>query len=542
MTNSLRAIGAVFCLSLCFDPQNCSMNPLPLAPIDLPPSRGTFWITPDTATIPRGGNAAFALHIALGPTVSRDSVSAALLLPIPNVHVSFSPSTVYLARGDTATDSVRVSIDPAFVTTPAGILIDFTVTDTANRYFAGQDGQDELIVRVARGSLLDFDIATSPYELYLSPGATDTETITSSSLGGPTTTITLSVVPTPPGLTFSFIPPSITSGATAHLVVTADPGATDALAGVYTIQGSGVYSRTAEFTVVIQMPWKPVMTSTENLHAINAWPPGLGTIVVAAGDAGTILRSSDGGLSWSQQNAVAANLRSVVFSNNGPGTAVGDNGTIIRSEDGGLTWNPQTSGTTANLSGVAIPTSGIDTARVYAVGAGGTILGSLDGGWTWKSINTLSGIPDLRGVSCSGSGFTVFAAGATGTILMGTNTGTQWTKQTSGVTVSLNAIANSGSTLVIAVGDNGTILRTTTGGTTWTQASSGTTVNLHGISYADPEAYVTGDNGTILNSTDGGQTWIKSTANPPADLEGVTFFSWPAPLAVGGIYVFQLPR
>src|SRR5436309_4348978 len=59
--------------------------------------------------------------------------------------------------------------------------------------------------------------------------------------------------------------------------------------------------------------------------------------------------------------------------------AVGDAGTIVRTTDGGATWKQIFSGTTAKLSGVSFPD--IDTGM--AVGSEGTILRTLDGGATW---------------------------------------------------------------------------------------------------------------------------------------------------------------
>jgi hypothetical protein len=55
--------------------------------------------------------------------------------------------------------------------------------------------------------------------------------------------------------------------------------------------------------------------------------------------------------------------------------AVGDSGTIIRTGDGGLTWTAQVTGTTNLL--YAITFAGAD--RGFAVGEGGTILGPSPG-------------------------------------------------------------------------------------------------------------------------------------------------------------------
>ena len=63
--------------------------------------------------------------------------------------------------------------------------------------------------------------------------------------------------------------------------------------------------------------------------------------------------------------------------------AVGTGGTIIRTTDGGVTWTPQTSGTTAWLLGVSFS----DRSAGTTVGSGGTILRTTDGGATWTPGN-----------------------------------------------------------------------------------------------------------------------------------------------------------
>ena len=57
-------------------------------------------------------------------------------------------------------------------------------------------------------------------------------------------------------------------------------------------------------------------------------------------------------------------------------------GTILRSTDGGVTWSSQLSAPTNYLSSVACPSP----STCVAVGFGGTILRSTDGGSTWTSV------------------------------------------------------------------------------------------------------------------------------------------------------------
>jgi photosystem II stability/assembly factor-like uncharacterized protein len=101
------------------------------------------------------------------------------------------------------------------------------------------------------------------------------------------------------------------------------------------------------------------------------------------------------------------------------GTAVGDNGTILRTTDGGATWTRQTSGTTGILFGVSC----VDANTCTVVGGmplGAIILRTTDGGCTW-TLQTF-GAQGLRGVSCVDAN-TCTAVGDFGTILRTTTGG-----------------------------------------------------------------------------------------------------------------------
>ena len=62
------------------------------------------------------------------------------------------------------------------------------------------------------------------------------------------------------------------------------------------------------------------------------------------------------------------------------GFAVADDGIILKTEDGGRTWTHQASGTTEDLLGV----DAFDESIAYAVGEGNTILRTDDGGRNWR--------------------------------------------------------------------------------------------------------------------------------------------------------------
>lgn len=78
------------------------------------------------------------------------------------------------------------------------------------------------------------------------------------------------------------------------------------------------------------------------------------TVLVIVGDAGTVLRSADSGATWSLVTGIPVqeNLNAVSSFLGGFIVAAGDRGTIITSTNG-TTWTQETSGTVENLTGAA---------------------------------------------------------------------------------------------------------------------------------------------------------------------------------------------
>ncbi|MCS7029696.1 MAG: YCF48-related protein, partial [Bacteroidia bacterium] len=104
-----------------------------------------------------------------------------------------------------------------------------------------------------------------------------------------------------------------------------------------------------------------------SVHFVNAaigWAVGLG---------GTILKTTNGGTTWTPQTSGTTQLLySVHFVNAAIGWAVGNSGTILKTTDGGTTWTPQTSGTIQTLYSVHF----VSETTGWVVGSGSLILKS----------------------------------------------------------------------------------------------------------------------------------------------------------------------
>jgi hypothetical protein len=95
--------------------------------------------------------------------------------------------------------------------------------------------------------------------------------------------------------------------------------------------------------------------------------------------------------------------------------------------------------------------------------------------------------------------------------------GETWTKQISGTTEPLNAVAWGGQW--VAVGSGGTVL-TSPNGITWTPRSSGTALPLNDLIYTGQQWVAIGAGGVVLTSPDG-ITWTERTSGTPAILNSI---------------------
>lgn len=254
--------------------------------------------------------------------------------------------------------------------------------------------------------------------------------------------------------------------------------------------------------------------------------------VIAAGEQGKILKSTDGGDTWtSTTSGTIQTLYGLYFTSASNGIAVGASGAIITTADGGTNWTVQTSPTTNTLYSVdfANATTGI------AVGEAGTVLKTNDGGITWTSISsgTTKDLKDIAFTDVNNAS----VVGADGTILSTTDGGASWVLNASGTTQKLNAVGFNGS-FGLTVGTYGMTVKTINSGLTWFSLSKlSTTNNMNDVSFVNKKfGAAVGDNGTILTTSNGGDQWILQSSGTTIDLRGVSFATPNLGIAVGGKY------
>lgn len=254
----------------------------------------------------------------------------------------------------------------------------------------------------------------------------------------------------------------------------------------------------------------------------RTWLVGVARTTPANGLA-QIFRTVDAGSTWTAVATLDTSDSYVnCFLNLGSGTVLAFTSTsnrVWRSTDSGATWAYLSQIDTTTARTLFAYKKGDGTLLAFAGGGSSntsTIYSSSDSGATWSFVRTLSG------TAC-----TAFIALASGTLLVGTYTGSSpkvwrstddganWTENASALSGSgLRGFAESGGVIVCGQQGSGTVYRSTDDGLTWSAA----TVSPPGAS--DCRALVTvgaGEflcgtstaGGFIYRSTDYGVTWTQ---------------------------------
>ena len=306
-----------------------------------------------------------------------------------------------------------------------------------------------------------------------------------------------------------------------------------------------------------------------------------GELAWAVGYWGTVLRSSDGGRSWSHQPTPAAEtLYAVSFADESHGWAVGANGVVLRSTDGGRSWTRQTISLPDEFEGQRVwdasffdvcsvsaseawivgdfgmvlhTTDGSDWARIaiaeeifgdenipdrilnavffpdrehgWITGEFGTALRTTDGGQTWLGERTFEGAVEdiyLMDVAVDAAGQAV-ADGAGGVVIASSDGGASWKSVSVPTTAGLFGVAMR-EAHVLLVGDRGVIFASRDRGATWFEPVRPRLFNwLRSVVFSeDGQALAVGEQGVILVSSDAGESWEQSAGQRPTPLEGVS--------------------
>jgi photosystem II stability/assembly factor-like uncharacterized protein len=245
------------------------------------------------------------------------------------------------------------------------------------------------------------------------------------------------------------------------------------------------------------------------------------------GDAGTLLRTTDGGRTWlGQKSGTNQSLYSIAFHEDGKrGWIVGERATILETKDGGENWNRLKTNLKADFFAVSLCNNYQD---VCIVGGGGVILKRELTQKRWKQIPSL--VTDtLWSLHFSWRGELGCAVGGNGAILISLDGGNTWRHKKVGVKSSLySATVLADERTIWVVGDEGTVLVSKNKGKTWDHKPYSASSWKNWLNAADfsPDGrtgWIAGSKGLLLNTIDGGNTWSSFCIEDTQDLVNVVY-------------------
>jgi photosystem II stability/assembly factor-like uncharacterized protein len=199
----------------------------------------------------------------------------------------------------------------------------------------------------------------------------------------------------------------------------------------------------------------------------------VGGDVIAVGERGTILRSSDSARTWRRTpGPVESTLTGISFATlSAPrlGWAVGHDAVILGSTDAGATWVKQYQG--ESLEDSFLDVLALDAQRAIAVGAYGLYLTTSNGGRSWTARKIIEGDDHLNRIT-RGPGSTLYLAGERGTLLRSPDLGETWTPLDTKYEGTFCGILPLERGVILAHGLRGRVFRSTDEGDSWEQVAT----------------------------------------------------------------------
>lgn len=232
-----------------------------------------------------------------------------------------------------------------------------------------------------------------------------------------------------------------------------------------------------------------------------------GNRLVTVGERGFTLVSDDDGQSWrAVATPVTRSLTRVAFEDDKLGVAVGHGGSIVRTEDGGETWTavPVEEAGLDSLLGV----TSLGNRRFAAYGAFGLYFTSDDGGASWERRTVISEEFENHISQVLAANGALWLVAEYGTLARSDDGGLTWVEVESPYEGSFFGAVVARDGVMIVFGMRGNIFRSTDGGVTWQNIETGTTTAFNGGTVlSDGRIVLVGNAGLVAESTDNGATF-----------------------------------
>jgi photosystem II stability/assembly factor-like uncharacterized protein len=227
---------------------------------------------------------------------------------------------------------------------------------------------------------------------------------------------------------------------------------------------------------------------------------------------GRVLATDDGGLTFSRRTSVPAGSKDILCTKERTCFVGSPSGAILRSLDGGVSWTQ-----VANFpSSSAFSLGQADSLTLYAVGTSLQVVKSIDGGANWVR-KTAHDVPfsDLVKIRC-GDALHCLIGTVQGSQLLRTEDGGDTYRSVVPSSDASFALAFAGPSRALAAGMVGSAEVSNDAGATWAAVGSriaGSFTQLAAVS--DTIAYAGGESGVLARTRDAGQTW--ANVSPPTE-------------------------
>jgi photosystem II stability/assembly factor-like uncharacterized protein len=273
------------------------------------------------------------------------------------------------------------------------------------------------------------------------------------------------------------------------------------------------------------LTWQNSNSNTNlDIYAIEILPSGK---VIIAGQNGLVMNSEKIGDNWIISTPIpgVSAVLDIKFVNENLGFAVGTQGKIFRTGNGGLNWTELSSGSTEDLSGIAIS----PTNKIYVAGKKGTLLSSSTNGDSWNKLSSPVAL-NLNKIRINPLDEKILLVSGEGnTILRSTNSGTSFSKITLPNT-NERRIADlafkPGSQILYFSGEDGYSMVSTNGGANWTLRLFGNRVDFLTMDFVTPQfGFVGGTKGKIFSSSNSMQTLVARPIPTETDILSLEFWN-----------------
>ncbi len=339
--------------------------------------------------------------------------------------------------------------------------------------------------------------------------------------------------------------------------------------------------------VLLQLPWASSAIPAANaqgMAAASVTSADLTCVTIvsdslafAAGASGTIIKSTNGGDTWTQVGPGGTKtFTGIAFWNATNGLAVTRDRSVWYTTNGGGTWTQSTPDMNSSAYGAVylrivnalavVPGTSSDAClvggtprtestiffgeQVWRTGnSTGIYWGKEPLPWSGKYYNEpdefgepfWGGKGEFRSIDFGSSthgwavGVDHYNPADAATVYASTDGGTFWNRQTFSSALDLTGVSAASSTVAVITSSAGRIFRTSNGGSSWVEASTvpSPLVALNSVALSDASnGWAVGAGGALLRTTDGGDTWT-SVGSPTYQELSAVAVSGTGAIAVG---------